>query len=96
MLHDVRGIVQGHPNRHNIENESATLSPPLERQESDDTDERGRSRGRKDKGAIARLGEVFGLDLDDDDKSTDDDSSWKEFKPGKHIACRLHIILTTA
>ncbi|KIM31493.1 hypothetical protein M408DRAFT_327686 [Serendipita vermifera MAFF 305830] len=85
MLHDVRGMVQGHPSRHNIENEGVSLPPPLERRESDESDERderGRSRGRKDKGTIARIGEVFGLDLDEDDKIVDDDSCWKELKPG--------------
>jgi hypothetical protein len=87
MLNDVRGMVQGHPNRHNIENEGIILQPPLEHQESDEADGRGRSRGRKDKGPIARLGEAFGIDMDDDDdaKNVDDDANWKELKPGERM-----------
>jgi hypothetical protein len=88
MLNDVRGMVQGYPNRHNIENEGVILQPPLECQESDEADGRGRSRGRKDKGPIARLGEAFGIDMnddDDDDDKTVDDANWKELKPGERM-----------
>jgi hypothetical protein len=93
MLNDVRGIVQGHPNRHNIENENITSPPPMERQEPDEADVRGRSRGRKDKGAIARLGEAFGIDLNDDDKTVDDDPNWKELKPGEPTGCQCIYIV---
>lgn len=86
MLQDVREIVQKHPNRHNVESESILISSPVERQETCDEvpDRRGRSRARKDKGALARLGEALGIDMDDDGDTDDDDTSWKEFKPGTY------------
>jgi len=83
MLHDVREMVHGHPNRPGPENEGITLSPPLEREESNETGRRGRSLGRKDKGPIARLSEALGIDMNDDDKTIEDDPDWKELKPGE-------------
>ena len=90
MLQDVREIVQKHPNRQNPEHESAFVSSPTERLDTseDMPDSRGRTRARKEKGAIARLGEALGIDMDDDD-TDDDDPSWKEFKPGEFCCLTL-------
>jgi hypothetical protein len=82
MLNDVRELVQGHPIRHNFENEDVILESPLERQETREDLWRGRSRGRKDKSAITRLGEAFGIDMHEDGED-DEDPSWKELQPGK-------------
>jgi hypothetical protein len=82
MLNDVRELVQGHPTRHNLEHDPVILESPLERQETREDLSRGRSRGRRDKGAIARLGEAFGIDMHEDDEG-DEDPSWKELQPGK-------------
>jgi hypothetical protein len=93
MLHDVKGIVQGHPSRHNVENERVGL-PALERERTPEEgrDTRGRSRGRKDKNPMARIGEALGIDTHDEDDDQDDgDTNWKELKPGMMVLCLPHM-----
>lgn len=76
MLQEMKDMVQGHPHRHNIEDENVVA-------ENDDLSlKRGRSQGRKEKGAIARIGEVLGIDGQDEEAAAENDPSWREFKPG--------------
>ncbi|KAG8789301.1 hypothetical protein FRC16_001242, partial [Serendipita sp. 398] len=82
MLQDMREIVQGHPTRRDMENQTA-LPPTFEDTIDDAIENRGRTRGRRDKSAMARLGEVLGIDMGDDNKDGEDEgSNWRELKPG--------------
>jgi hypothetical protein len=76
MLQDMRDMVNGHPHKshpaHEHENAIAENEDDVGPSQS-----RGRSQGRK--GTIARIGEALGIDGDED---TDNDPSWREFKPG--------------
>ena len=89
MLNDVKGIMQGSPSRHIVDNERVRFhSLERERTPEEGAHTRGRSRGRKDKGPMARIGEALGIDTHDDDDDNDDgDTDWKELKPGMMALC---------
>ena len=84
MLNDVKGIMQGSPSRHIVDHDRVGFHTlERERTPEEGAHTRGRSRGRKDKGPMARIGEALGIDTHDDDDDNDDgDTDWKELKPG--------------